>query len=141
MNQKHKLSSPVERIYHEWDKALSNNDAQALLALYAPDATLESPVIPHLMGTENGVLRGHEQLRLLFEKVVERKPKVRQYFRTGYLTDGKKLMFEYPRSGPEGEQMDFVEVMELNEEGLIQRHRVYWGWFGLQVLQKDAYRK
>ncbi len=141
MNQKHKLSSPVERIYHEWDKALSNNDAQALLALYAPDATLESPVIPHLMGTENGVLRGHEQLRPLFEKVAERKPKVRQYFRTGYLTDGKKLMFEYPRSGPEGEQMDFVEVMELNEEGLIQRHRVYWGWFGLQVLQKDAYHK
>lgn len=141
MNQKHKLSSPVEKIYHEWDKALSNNDAQALLALYAPDATLESPVIPHLMGTENGVLRGHEQLRPLFEKVAERKPKVRQYFRTGYLTDGKKLMFEYPGSGPEGEQMDFVEVMELNEEGLIQRHRVYWGWFGLQVLQKDAYHK
>jgi hypothetical protein len=24
--------------------------------------------------------------------------------------------------------MDFVEAMELNDEGLIQRHSVYWGW-------------
>lgn len=87
MNQEPKLSTPVERIYYEWDKALSNNDAQALLDLYAPDATLESPVIPHLMETQSGILCGHEQLRLLFEKVVERKPIVRQYFRTGYLTD------------------------------------------------------
>jgi hypothetical protein len=30
-----------------------------------------------------------------------------------------------------GEQMDLVEVMELNDEGLIQHHKVYWGWFGL----------
>ena len=141
MNQQRKLATPVERIYYEWDKALSNNDAQALLALYAPDATLESPLIPHLMNTESGVSHGHDQLRSLFEKVAELKPKVRQYFRTGYLTDGKKLIFEYPRSGPEGEQMDFVEVMELNDDGLIERHRVYWGWFGLQVLQKNAYHR
>jgi hypothetical protein len=119
--------------------ALSENDPAALLALYAKDATVESPLVPYLMGTEKGICRGHEELRPLFEKVAKRKPKVRQYFRTGYLTDGKKLMWEYPQSGPEGEQMDFVEVMELNDEGLIQKHRVYWGWFGVGVLQKDEY--
>jgi ketosteroid isomerase-like protein len=42
----------IERIYHDWDKALAKNDAVALLALYAPDGTLESPLVPHLMGTE-----------------------------------------------------------------------------------------
>jgi hypothetical protein len=26
-------------------------------------------------------------------------------------------------------------VMEL-EEGLIHKHRVYWGWFGVRALQK-----
>ena len=26
----------IERIYHEWDAALSKNDVSALLALYAP---------------------------------------------------------------------------------------------------------
>jgi hypothetical protein len=132
-------ASAVERIYFAWDKALSENDPAALLALYAKDATVESPLVPYLMGTEKGICRGHEELRPLFEKVAKRKPKVRQYFRTGYLTDGKKLMWEYPQSGPEGEQMDFVEVMELNDEGLIQKHRVYWGWFGVGVLQRDDY--
>jgi len=37
--------------------------------------------------------------------------------------------------------MDFVESMQLNDQGLICRHRVYWGWFGVQVLRRDAYRR
>jgi hypothetical protein len=38
------------------------------------------------------------------------------------------------RDAGDAEQMDFTEVMELNEEGLIQRHCVYWSWFGVAVL-------
>ena len=132
-------SNPVEQTYYEWDKALSTNDPDALLALYAPDAVIESPLIPYLMGSNEGICRGHGQIRPLFEKVAERKPKIRQYFRTGYMTDGKKIMWEYPREAPDNDQMDFVEVIELNEKGLIQKHRVYWGWFGFKVLQEDAY--
>jgi hypothetical protein len=51
------------------------------------------------------------------------------------------LIWEYPRDAGKGEQMDFVEVMDLNEDGLIQRHCVYWGWFGFRVLQRDEYRR
>jgi hypothetical protein len=134
-------STPVERIYFAWDEALSRNDAKALLALYAPDAVFESPLVPHLLGTEHGVLHGHHELRPLFEKLAERKPPVRQYHRTGYLTDGKRLIWEYPRQAPNGDQMDFVEAMELNDHGLIQRHCVYWGWFGVGVLQRDEYHQ
>jgi len=36
--------------------------------------------------------------------------------------------------------MDFVEVMEI-ENGLIQRHRGYWGWFGFNILTKDQYHQ
>ena len=43
-------STPVERIYFGWDAALSRNDADGLLALYAPDAVFESPLVPHLLG-------------------------------------------------------------------------------------------
>jgi hypothetical protein len=128
-------------VYFAWNDALARNDVEELLALYAKDAQLESPLVPHLLCTRNGVVRGHEELRLLFEKVAERKPPVRQYYRSGYLTDGKRLMWEYPRDAGKGEQMDFVEVMDLNDEGLIQRHRVYWGWFGFGVLQRDAYHR
>ncbi len=132
-------STPVERVYFAWDDALSRNDTTALLSLYAEDAVLESPLIPHLLGTQRGVLRGHAELRSLLDKVAERKPPVRRFHRTGYLTDGKRLIWEYPRETPDGDQMDFAEAMEVNEQGLIQRHCVYWGWFGVRVLQRDEY--
>jgi hypothetical protein len=50
-------------------------------------------------------------------KVGRRKPILREYFRRGYFTDGKELIWEYPRLKPDGEQMDFVESMELNDAG------------------------
>jgi hypothetical protein len=87
------------------------------------------------------VLHGRDELRPLFDMLADRKPPVRQYFRTGYLTDGKRLIWEYPRDAGQGEQMDFAEVMELNERGLISRHCVYWGWFGIGVLQRDEYHR
>lgn len=130
-----------ERVYQEWDRALTNNDAEALLALYAPDAVIESPVIPHLLGIKRGICQGHAEIRALIDEVVRRKPDARKFFRTPYLTDGKTLMWEYPRETPADDQMDFVEVMELNDAGLIQTHRVYWGWRGVEVLQTDAYHR
>src|SRR6185437_13291363 len=60
------------------------------------------------------------------EMLAARKPPVRTYHRSGYLTDGKRLIWEYPRDAGAGEQMDFVEVMELDDDGLIRRHCVYW---------------
>ena len=54
-------------------------------------------------------------------------PHSRKRYREGFFTDGRKLIWEYPRATPNGDQMDFVESMELNDEGLISRHRVYWG--------------
>ncbi len=134
-------STPVERMYFAWNEALARNDAGALLSLYAKDAHFESPLVPHLLGTDSGVLRGHGELRRLFDLLAQRKPPVRQYSRTGYLTDGKRLIWEYPRDAGGGEQMDFVESMELNDEGLIQRHCVYWGWFGVRVLQRNEYHR
>jgi ketosteroid isomerase-like protein len=135
------FASPVERVYFEWNEALSRNDVNGLLELYAPDGVIESPLIPHVMGISRGICRGRGEMRPFFEEVARRKPPVRQYYRTGYLTDGKRLVFEYPREAPEGEQMDFVESMVLNDAGLIQRHCVYWGWYGFGVLQRNEYRR
>ena len=49
-------------------------------------------------------------------------------------------MWEYPRATPQGEQIDILEFMELQGR-LIQRHRIYWGWFGTQTLIASALRK
>jgi hypothetical protein len=65
----------IERIYHDWDEALSRNDPEGLLALYARDGSLESPLVPHLLKKERGICEGHAELRALFEELAKRKPK------------------------------------------------------------------
>ncbi len=134
----HDPTGAVERIYKLWDEALGTKDLDAVLALYAPDATIESPLVAHLLGVQSGICQGHDELRQFIHLVFQRQPAARKRFRTGYFTDGTKLMWEYPRATPDGEQMDFVEVMEL-KRGLIQHHRVYWGWFGLSILEKGQH--
>ena len=37
--------------------------------------------------------------------------------------------------------MDFAAAMELNYEGLIKRHCVYWGWFGVRALERNCYHR
>lgn len=132
------LEQAAERIYHAWDSAWAANDIKAFLALYTDDAIIESPLVTHLLGTEQGICRGKSELRKLIEIAIPRKPAARQYYRPKCFTDGKTIMWEYPRQTPNGEQMDFVEVLELRE-GLIAYHRVYWGWYGVNILKKDAY--
>ncbi|MFI0356978.1 nuclear transport factor 2 family protein [Actinomadura sp. 9N407] len=123
----------IERIFHAWDEALGAKDVKAAVALYAPDAVLESPLIRHHLGVEEGVRRGRQELRAFIQMVFDRQPPQRKRYRKDYFTNGRTLMWEYPRSAPDGDQMDFAEVMEI-AEGLIQHHRVYWGWYGLRLL-------
>ena len=133
-----KAIEDADRIYHEWDDALSRNDVEALMRLYHPDATIESPLIPYLLKTERGICQGAKEIRKLLELVAERKPPKRKYYREKYFTDGETLIWEYPRFSPSGEQMDFVEVMKL-KDGLIIKQRVYWGWFGFNIIKGDEY--
>lgn len=124
----------AERIYHEWDKALGAKDVEAAMALYATDCSLESPLVCHLLNSDAGVVAGREKLREFVRLVFAHQPPARRRYRKGFFTDGHTLMWEYPRARPDGDQMDFVEVMEIRD-GLIYRHRVYWGWYGIKLLQ------
>lgn len=129
-----------ERIYHAWDEALGRKDIDAALSLYAEDTTLESPLVRYLRGSDDGVIRGKAELRAFVEKVFRTTPAQRQRYRRGFLTDGTSLMWEYPRLTDRGEQIDLIEVMEL-KDGLIQHHRVYWGWLGVKFLQEGRHRR
>ncbi|AUC95355.1 hypothetical protein CWS35_14720 [Bradyrhizobium sp. SK17] len=124
----------AERIYRLWDEALGNKDLEAALALYAPDASIESPLVQHLMRTRDGIVQGREALREFITRVFRTNPPQRRRFKQGFFSDGRILTWEYPRQAPDGDQMDLVEVMDI-QHGLIQRHRVYWGWYALDVLK------
>ncbi|MBV8186941.1 MAG: nuclear transport factor 2 family protein [Alphaproteobacteria bacterium] len=129
----------AERIYHAWDEALGRKDLEGALSLYTEDATLESPLVRYLLGSQDGVIRGKAALRPFVEQVFRTQPRERQRYRRGFFTDGTRLMWEYPRLTDQGEQIDLVEVMEL-KDGLIQHHRVYWGWLGTKFLQEGHHR-
>jgi len=114
----------IEHVFQGWDEALGAKDLDASMALYHPDATLESPLVCHLLGTEEGLVRGREALRRFVEQVYAHQPPQRRRFRTGFLTDGARVTWEYPRESPDGDQMDIVEVMQIRDR-LIAHHRVY----------------
>jgi ketosteroid isomerase-like protein len=131
------------RIYEAWHERARTGDVEGLLALYAQDAVLETPLIPAILDdTPRGELRGQAALRRFFEEGTRRRPnELVRWYRTGtYLCDGRTLFWEYPRALPNGEQIDIAEVMEI-ADGVIQRHRIYWGWFGCAMLQRSREAK
>jgi hypothetical protein len=134
-----KVNADIDPVIERWEAALGGHDAAGLVATYAEDAVLESPLVLHVTGKQ-GRLCGHRELRPFFESIVKRTPTLRGFHRGVYFTDGRRAVWEYPRDCPDGEQMDFVEVMEI-VDGLIQRQRVYWGWFGVNVLLTDRYHR
>ena len=122
-------ASPVERIYYEWDNALRKTMQQRPRNSMQMIGVIESPLIPHLLGKKEGVCRGKREIREFLDAVAARKPHVR-YHRTGYLTDGKRLIWEHPRTGPKGDQLDFAEATELNDHPHPTPLRVL-GWSAL----------
>ncbi|HUA02891.1 MAG TPA: nuclear transport factor 2 family protein [Solirubrobacteraceae bacterium] len=124
----------IEHIFEAWDAALGAKDLDATMALYQPDATLESPLVRQLLAVDDGIVRGRDSLRAFVEKVFALEPPERQRFRVGFLSDGSRVTWEYPRQAGAGEQMDIVEVMEIRD-GLIQNHRVYWGWYSVRLYE------
>jgi hypothetical protein len=132
------LNGQIEHIFEAWDDALGAKDLDAAMALYRSDATLESPLVCYLLGVDEGVVRGRDALRRFVEQVVAHQPPQRRRFRAGFLTDGGRVTWEYPRQSPDGDQMDIVEVMEISG-GLIAHHRVYWGWYSVGMLLRNEH--
>jgi hypothetical protein len=136
--------SDCARIHQQWHDRAKSLDTEGLLALYAKEAVLETPLVQAIFDDrESGILRGHREIRPFFEEGARRRPNALvRWHRTGrWLTDGERLLvWEYPRQAPDGDQVDLVEVMEI-ADGLIQYHRVYWGWFGTALLTRSAVDK
>jgi hypothetical protein len=126
-------------VFDEWDRRAHTLDVAGLLELYSDDAVLESPLVPRVLDRPGGVLRGKSELGRFFTEGGRRRPNefVRWHRNGSYLWDGHTLSWEYLRATPEGDQVDISEVMELTD-GRITAHRIYWGWFGTEMLIKNA---
>ena len=128
-----------ERIYRDWHEYAKNRDTEALIGLYADDAVLESPLVPVILNIESGILNGKAEILRFLQEGTRRRPNelVRWYRDGSRFISGDTLIWEYPRQTPDGNQVDILEVMRIGQ-GKIRHHRIYWGWFGTQMLIRSA---
>ena len=92
-----------------------------------------------MINKDSGILRGKTEILAFLNEGTRRRPnELVRWYRTGkYFITGDVLVWEYPRQTPDGGQVDILELMEIRN-GLIVNHRIYWGWFGTQMLIKSA---
>lgn len=131
----------AERIYDLWDRYLRQGDMPGLATLYAPDATLQSPLVPTFYGPDTTIVRGRAEICRFLGETVERRPDdLVQWHRDGFQWNGRTLFWEYPAYIAHGFQVDLAECMDLHG-GMIQHHRIYWGWFAVEQIKRSTLRK
>lgn len=126
----------ARRIYEEWHEGFRTSDMDRVLALYAAHAVIETPAVLSIYPeSEEGILRGSEAIRALFDANLKAlSGSFQELYRNGlFFSNGRYLTWEYPRAKPGGSQVDLFESMDI-EDGLIVYHRVYWGWRGMKAL-------
>jgi ketosteroid isomerase-like protein len=132
----------TRRIHEDWHAAVVARDLDALMSLYADDAVLETPlVVATLPAHGSGVLHGKAAIGAFFAAGLRNPDNpLGRWYRSGlFFSNGRQLVWEYPRATPDGDQVDLVEVMDLRD-GVIAHHRVYWGWVGFSALRGAARR-
>lgn len=123
------------KIYQAWHDYARTNAVDDLAGLYAPDAVLESPLVPAILDTPSGILHGRVEIEHFLREGTKRRPNpLVRWYRTGeYFYKNNTLIWEYPRQTPEGDQVDILEIMELDDDS-IKNHRIYWGWLGCRLI-------
>jgi steroid delta-isomerase len=132
----HNSDAEILHIYERWHATVVGGDVDGLMALYADDAILETPLIlATLRDKTEGILKGKSAIQPFFEAGFRKlRNDLGRWYRTGtFFSNGRQLTWEYPRATPQGDQVDLVEVMDI-VDGLIAHHRGYWGWVGFKTL-------
>ena len=117
-----------------YEAASAVADIDAVMKTLAPDAELVSPLVA------NGVIRGHEDLRVLLTAVYTTLHDLRWVERFG--DDHRVMMIGEAKVGPF--RIGDAAIIELSEDGLIRRIRPHlrpWlgtTFFALRVLPKVA---
>ncbi len=126
----------IRHVYEQWHETVVGRDLDGLMALYAEDAVLETPLILATLTHRNeGILNGKAEIRPFFEAGLRKlQNDFGRWYRTSiFFSNGRQLTWEYPRETPHGDQVDLIEMMDI-ENGLISHHRVYSGWVGFKAL-------
>src|SRR5262245_39633218 len=122
--------STVEHLLGALETAWSRNDIDGLLAVFTPDATLESPLVARFFNRKDGVCRGQDELRELARMFMSRGRPWGNH--APPLIRGNTVAIEYLRAGSDDEQFS-VDIIELRD-GKIHSLRAYVGWRALSAI-------
>jgi ketosteroid isomerase-like protein len=118
-------SSVPARIAQAWLDAFNAYDVDALVALYAEDATHTSPKIRALHPETSGKLRGHAALHAWWTESNLRLPNL--HYELVSITAGvDRVIIEYLRHAPDSLTMPVAESLDI-ADGKIIASRVYHG--------------
>ena len=117
-------NASAQQVVQSMMDAWSRNDVEGVVATFAPDATVESPLVQRVLNRKDGVCRGHDEIGELVRAIAKRgrpwgghrPPLVR----------GNTVAVEYtsPSSDDVPVSVDLIEV----KDGKIQSLRAYLGW-------------
>ncbi|MEW5743016.1 MAG: nuclear transport factor 2 family protein [Myxococcota bacterium] len=119
------MTHPNEAVARAWLDAFNRHDVDALVALYAEDATHTSPKIRALHPDTGGKLRGRAALKAWWEDANRRLPGLR-YEATAVTANDERVFLEYLRHAPDGPPLPVAEVFDV-KGGRIVASRVYHG--------------
>lgn len=114
-----------EDIARAWLEAFNKYDVDALVALYADDATHTSPKIRALHPESGGKLRGRAAMSAWWRDSNARLPGLR-YELTALTANEDRVFIEYIRHAPNADPMPVAEVFDIRAEKIVAS-RVYHG--------------
>lgn len=112
-----------KRIALTYCRRVSEGEVEALVALFAPEATVEDPV-------GGGPVTGHAELREFYGDTIERFGSEIEPGTARAGQDGTSVALPITvRAQLDGQarQIAAVDVFEIDEAGKIARMRSYWG--------------
>lgn len=120
----------VEQLITDLEAASSRKDVEALVGLFAPDATIESYLVSRVFNRNEGVARGRTEIRELVIALMRRgtpwgghePPIIR----------GNTVAIEYRSASSDTEKFS-VDIIEVRD-GKIQSLRAYAGWRAVMAL-------
>src|SRR5690606_15753881 len=111
------------RFTSDWIRDWNNHDLKEIMTHYADDIDFRSPIIQQLGVSEEGQVRGKQQLKDYFERGLKKYPDLA--FELYHELHGINSVVLVYRSVNNSIS---AEYMELNDEGKIQRVRAHYHW-------------
>lgn len=112
------------KIVDDMDAAFARKDLEALAALFADDATLESFMVSRILGKPEGVCHGKAEIRQVLRKLVEHG--VPWGSHEPPLVRGNRVAVEFKTKASERDTFS-VDMLEI-ADGRIRSLRAYAGW-------------